>query len=133
MSSRPLERLARSFTLRLSFGYATLFTLSAVILFGMLYLLLASTVQRKDREIIEARLRECAAVYANGSLAALQDLVQRSRESDKDKSFFVRLAGQRGSVLLLAAGMPSGSNQSAPARPVGALKLRRRAGAGLGT
>ncbi len=38
-----------------------------------------------------------------------------------------------GSVLLLAAGMPSGSNQSAPARPVGALKLRRRAGAGLGT
>ena len=34
---------------------------------------------------------------------ALQDLVQRSRDSDKDKSFFVRLAGQRGSVLLLAA------------------------------
>jgi signal transduction histidine kinase len=32
----------------------------------------------------------------------LQDLVQRSRDSDKDKSFFVRLAGQRGSVLLLA-------------------------------
>ena len=103
MSSNPLERLARSFTFRLSLGYAALFTLSAVILFGLLYLLLASTLERKDREVIEARLRECAAVYDNGGLAALQDLVQRSRDSDKDKSFFVRLAGQRGSVLLLAA------------------------------
>ena len=102
MSSNPFERLARSFTFRLSFGYAALFTLSAVILFGLLYLLLASTLQSKDHEIIEARLRECAAVYDNGGLGALQDLVQRSRDSDKDKSFFVRLAGQRGSVLLLA-------------------------------
>lgn len=103
MSSNPLDRLTRSFTFRLSVGYAALFTLSAVILFGLLYLLLASTLQRKDREVIEARLRECEAVYDNGGLAALQELVQRSRDSDKDKSFFVRLAGQRGSVLLLAA------------------------------
>ena len=103
MSSSWLERLARSFTFRLSLGYAALFTLSAAILFCLLYLLLASTLQSKDQEIIEARLRECAAVYNNGGLPALQDLVQRSRDSEKDKSFFVRLAGQGGSVLLLAA------------------------------
>jgi signal transduction histidine kinase len=101
MSSNPLERLARSFTFRLSVGYAALFTLSAVILFALLYLLLASTLRGKDQEIIEARLRECAAVYANGGLAGLQDLVQRSRVSAKDKSFFVRLAEQHGTVLLL--------------------------------
>jgi signal transduction histidine kinase len=103
MSSNPLERLGRSFTLRLSLGYAALFTFSAVVLFGLLYLLLAATLQSKDREIIEARLRECAAVYDNGGLAALQDLVQRSRDSGKVKSFFIRLAGQQGSVLLLTA------------------------------
>jgi signal transduction histidine kinase len=103
MSSNPFERLARSFTVCLSFGYAALFTLSAAILFGLLYLLLASTLQSKDHEVIEARLRECSAVYDNGGLAALQELVQRSRDSDKEKSFFVRLAGQLGSVLLLAA------------------------------
>jgi signal transduction histidine kinase len=103
MSSNALKRLGRSFTFRLSLGYAALFTLSAGILFGLLYLLLASTLQRKDHEVIEARLRECAAVYDNGGLAALQDLVQRSRDSDKDKSFFIRLAGQQGSVLLLTA------------------------------
>jgi len=103
MSSNPLERLARSFTFRLCLGYAALFTISAVILFGLLYLLLASTLQSKNQEVIEARLRECAAVYDNGGLAALQDLVQRSRDSERAKSFFVRLAGQGGSVLLMVA------------------------------
>jgi signal transduction histidine kinase len=103
MSSNPLERLGHSFTFRLSLGYAALFTFSAVVLFGLLYLLLAATLQSKDREIIEARLRECAAVYDNGGLAALQDLVQRSRDSGNVKSFFIRLAGQQGSVLLLTA------------------------------
>jgi signal transduction histidine kinase len=125
MCSKPVEPLARSFTFRLSLGYAALFTVSAVILFGLLYLLLAATLQSKDREIIEARLRECEAVYDNGGLAALQELVQRSRDSDRDKSFFVRLAGQSGSVLLLAApddwiqfdtsALDSGGDRSRPA------------------
>ena len=101
MSSNPLERLTRSFTFRLSLGYAALFTLSAAILFGLLYLLLASTLQSKDKEVIEARLRECAAVYGSGGLAALQDLAQRNRASEK--SFFIRLAGERGSVLFFTA------------------------------
>ena len=103
MSSNPLKHLTRSFTFRLSVGYATLFMFSAAILFGLLYLLLASTLQSKDQEVIEARLRECAAVYDNGGLAALQNLVQHSRDSDADKSFFIRLAGQQGSVLFLTA------------------------------
>jgi signal transduction histidine kinase len=103
MSSNPLKHLTRSFTFRLSVGYATLFMFSAAILFGLLYLLLASTLQSKDQEVIEARLRECAAVYDNGGLDALQNLVQHSRDSDADKSFFIRLAGQQGSVLFLTA------------------------------
>ncbi len=103
MSLNPFERLARNFTFRLSAGYAALFILSATILFGLLYLLLASTLERKDREIVEARLKECAAVYDQGGLAALSALVARSRESEKTKSFFVRVAGRLGSVLLLVA------------------------------
>jgi len=103
MSSNPFNRLGRSFTFRLSLGYALLFTISAAVLFGLLYLLLASTLQRKDQEIIEARLRECVAVYASGGLAALQDLVQRSRNSDQEQSFFIRLTGRQGSILFLTA------------------------------
>ncbi len=103
MSSNLLNRLTRSFTFRLSVGYLTLFICSAAILFGLLYLLLASSLQRKDQEVIEARLRECAAVYDSGGLVALQALVQRSRESGKDTSFFIRLTGLRGSVLFFTA------------------------------
>ena len=99
MFSNPLEPLARSFTFRLTLVYAAIFTLSAVVLFGLLYLLLAATLQSKDREIIEARLREGAAVYESGGLQALQLLVQRSRETDRNNSFFIRLTGLQGSVL----------------------------------
>jgi signal transduction histidine kinase len=96
MSSNRFERLTRSFTFRLSLGFAALFTFSAVILFGLLILLLATTLQRKDQEVIQARLMECAAVYGNGGLTALNYLVH----SEKEKSFFVRLSNRLGGVLL---------------------------------
>jgi signal transduction histidine kinase len=94
--------MVRSFAFRLSFAYAALFTVSAAVLFGLLYLLLSAALERKDREVIEARLNECAAVYDNGGLAALRDLVQRDSLSDRAKSFFVRVTGQQGSVLLVS-------------------------------
>lgn len=103
MFLNPLEPLARSFTLRLSLAYAAIFTLSTLVLFALLYLLLAATLQSKDREIIEARLREGAAVYESGGLPALQLLVKRSRETDQNNSFFIRLTGTQGSVLLFTA------------------------------
>jgi signal transduction histidine kinase len=85
----------------LSLGYALIFTLSAGILFVLLYVLLASALQRKDHEVIETRLRACAAVYEEGGLAALQEFVQRSREAEKSRAFFVRVANPAGNALLL--------------------------------
>ncbi|HRH96002.1 MAG TPA: HAMP domain-containing sensor histidine kinase [Prosthecobacter sp.] len=102
MSSNLFKTWGRSFALKLTLGYATIFTLSAVVLFGLLYVLLASALERKDREVIEARLKECAAVYANGGLPALRNLVERnSTDADKSKSFFVRVTGNLGSVLFV--------------------------------
>jgi signal transduction histidine kinase len=101
MFSKLSNHLLRSFSLRLNLWYAAVFTLSAVTLFGILYLLLAAAMERKDHEVIEARLRACAAVYESGGVAALQRFVERSRESDRSKSFFVRMSGESGTVLLL--------------------------------
>ena len=102
MSSNLFKTWGRSFALKLTLGYALIFTLSAVVLFGLLYVLLASALERKDREVIEARLKECAAVYANGGLPALRNLVERnSTDADKSKSFFVRVTGNLGSVLFV--------------------------------
>jgi len=101
MYSNWFSGLLRSFTVRLSLWYALIFTLSAVILFVLLYVLLASALQRKDREVIETRLRACAAIYEEGGLSALQEFVQRSRETEKSRAFFVRVSNPSGSALLL--------------------------------
>ena len=102
MSLNLFRRWGRSFAVRLTFGYAMIFTLSAVVLFGLLYVLLASALERKDREVIEARLKECAAVYSSGGLPALRNLVQlNSTDESKSKSFFVRVTGNLGSVLFV--------------------------------
>jgi signal transduction histidine kinase len=103
MSSSPFNRLSRSLGFRLSVWYAAVFSLSAAILFVLLYLLLASAIEHSDREIIEARLRECAAVYESGGPQALENLVTRGQESSNTKAFFVRLAGRFGNVVVLSA------------------------------
>ncbi|MHB1081424.1 MAG: sensor histidine kinase [Prosthecobacter sp.] len=102
MSSNLFKHWGRSFAVRLTLGYAMIFTLSAVVLFGLLYVLLASALERKDREVIDARLKECAAVYSSGGLSALRNLVQlNSTDESKSKSFFVRVTGNLGSVLFV--------------------------------
>lgn len=102
MSSNLFKPWGRSFAVRLTLGYALIFTLSAIVLFSLLYILLASALERKDREVIEARLKECAAVYASGGLPALRNLVQlSSTDENKTKSFFVRVTGNLGSVLFV--------------------------------
>jgi signal transduction histidine kinase len=90
-----------SFALRLSLWYAGVFTVSAAVLFGLLYLLLTSFFERSEREIITARLKECAALYDSRGLPALSDLVHRDAFTRPEGSFFVRVIGTRGSVLLL--------------------------------
>ncbi len=91
----------RSFSLRLSLWYALIFIISAGLLFALLYYLLGAALQRKDHEVIETRLKACAAIYESGGLSALQEFVQRSSETEKARAFFVRVASPSGNALLL--------------------------------
>ena len=101
MFSTLPERLWRSFAARLSAWYAAIFTLSAGVLFALLYLLLGAALERQDREVIQTRLKACAAVYEEGGLVALQDFVQRTRDADKPRPFFVRITSLSGTVVLM--------------------------------
>ncbi|MHB9007828.1 MAG: ATP-binding protein, partial [Limisphaerales bacterium] len=62
MSLNPLERLRRNFGLRLNLWYAGLFTASSGALFLLVYYLLAAAVERKEIEVVQARLNEYAAI-----------------------------------------------------------------------
>jgi signal transduction histidine kinase len=98
-----MSRLWQSFAVRLSLWFAVAFTVSAAILFALLYLLLTSFFEQSEREIIEARLKECAAVYETRGLLALRELVHRTDFDQNEGPFFVRVTGPQRSVMLLVA------------------------------
>ena len=72
MSSNPLERFGRSLSFRLNLWYALLFSLSAAALAATLYFLVAVTLERKDREVIEAKAKQLSTAYAAGGLNLLR-------------------------------------------------------------
>ena len=53
MSLNPVKLLRRSFSFRLNLWYASIFTLSACVLFFFLYLLFSVAIGHKDKEVID--------------------------------------------------------------------------------
>jgi signal transduction histidine kinase len=103
MWSGRINQIWQSFAFRLSLWFAGAFTVSAVILFALLYIFLTSFFEESEREIIQARLKECAAVYETRGLLALNALVHRAEFDQNEGPFFVRVTGPERSVLLLVA------------------------------
>ncbi|HTL16619.1 MAG TPA: HAMP domain-containing sensor histidine kinase [Patescibacteria group bacterium] len=72
MFSGLLDSLRRNFAIRLSLWYAVIFSLSGLALLAFAYYLLAAAISSKDREVLEARWKELAAVYEGGGTAGLR-------------------------------------------------------------
>ena len=102
MQPRLAHPFFRSFSVRLNLWYALVFILSSLGLFLLLYYFLAAALERGEREVIEARLKEYAAIYQAGGPRGLQSWLVRSEEARKQKSFFVRLLDGRNDVTLLS-------------------------------
>ncbi|HZQ48532.1 MAG TPA: HAMP domain-containing sensor histidine kinase [Verrucomicrobiae bacterium] len=102
MYSNLLNRLRRSFSFRLNLWYASIFTLSACALFLFLYLMLSVAIGRKDKEVIEAKLKEYATVYDAGGLPALRNRLAGTQEAKGQKSFFVRWISPMNSATLVS-------------------------------
>ncbi len=99
MSLRLLKRVVGTFSFRLNLWYALIFTANATVLFLIFYVLLVIGLGRKDKEIIEARLKEYAAIYQSGGLRSLNQWVSSSQE--QQKSFFVRVVDRFDTDVLL--------------------------------
>src|SRR5262245_34466114 len=100
MSSDLLKRLRGNFTVRLNLWYALIFTASSAGLCALVYYLLAATIERTDREVIEARLKEYAAVYQTGGVGALKRWVDREGIPASERSLFVRIVNPWNNVTL---------------------------------
>ena len=82
------DRMRRSLGVRLGLWYALVFGVSGAGLFVLAYYLLAAAIGAKDREVLQARLREFAAIYQSDGPAGLQ---HAARMEEGGKTFFVRL------------------------------------------
>ncbi len=103
MSLKLPERFGRTLSFRLNLWYAAVFIVSACLLYSLLYLVLSLAIERKDREVIEARLKEYSAVFQSGGLGGLRRWINNAQESQRVKSFFVRVLAANHDLLYLYA------------------------------
>ncbi|MBM3844763.1 MAG: HAMP domain-containing histidine kinase [Verrucomicrobia bacterium] len=103
MSLRSLERLTRTLSFRLNAWYACVFVASTVGLYVLLYFLLSSAIEKKDREVIETQLKEFAAIYQSSGLRGMQRRAESTAEGGKTRNYFVRLVDPAGKSYIVSA------------------------------
>jgi len=101
MSFDLFKRPWRRVSVRLSLGYAVFFTLGTSALFALLYYLLSGAIEQQERELIDLRLREYAAIYDAGGVRALRNWVSSAQLPASQKSLFVRLVSRFDDVTLV--------------------------------
>ncbi len=102
MFLKSLNRMRKSVSFRLTIWYSIIFPLSSVLVFGISYFLLFSYVNRKDREILQAKLEEYVSQYEARGTRALGEQIQKDRETDRRISFFVRISGGDNTTFFLS-------------------------------
>jgi signal transduction histidine kinase len=100
------EALQRTLGLRLSVWYGAIFVTSMLVLVGLTYALLASSLAQRDHDIIRATVREYASRYEMGGLLALERAVEIEERTGNRERLFVRVIGPGADALF--ARMPQG-------------------------
>jgi len=91
-----MTMVRRSFGLRLALWYAGLFAGSSLVLVGITYALLTTSLQQRDHEIVRSTLQEYAARYESGGLPALARAVDLEERAGRNERLFVRVIGRGG-------------------------------------
>jgi signal transduction histidine kinase len=94
----------RSISFRLNLWYSAIFTCSMLAIVGLLYALMTITIERKDREVVQARARELAVFWANarGVPGTLEKYVAMREKQEGGQRYFVRLVSRAGRITLIA-------------------------------
>lgn len=96
------ERVRQSLALRLAVQYAFVFALSATVLFGVLYWVLASSLEQRDQAVVERHAAMLARAYAD---ARLDDAVGQlnSKATPDGEAWFVRVIDPRNGPVWVKA------------------------------
>ena len=96
----PLDSLRRNIAVRLSLWYALIFSFSSLALLAFAYYLLAAAISGKDREVLEARWKELAAVYEAGGTPGLRAW-WGSEPAQVQRTLLVRLVNAFDNVMFV--------------------------------
>ncbi len=102
-SPPPTERARTAFGFKLAAWYAALFVGSSVVLIALTYVLLASSLRQRDREIIGNTLARYAAAYEQDGLRGLNDAIRTDREAGQHETLFVRAVGADAEAIYFSA------------------------------
>jgi signal transduction histidine kinase len=91
MSFERLRRAPRTVGFRLAVWSSGVYIASTVVLVGLAYVLVSSSVQERDRESIGFELRELAARYRSGGLAELAQELAVQERLETTEPFLVRV------------------------------------------
>lgn len=97
MAGEPTGRIG----LRLASWYAAVFVATSLAVMVLTYILLASSLAQRDREIVLATLREYSQRYTEGGLPSLTRAVEAER-SGRQEPLFVRVVRGGSELLLLS-------------------------------
>ncbi len=101
MSCAALRRIRGTLSFRLTLWYSGLFCLSTVLLFGVTYLLLARSLQRRDYKELRGALTEYRSTYQRGGLTAVAAEVAERGGQTEQLRLLVRVATATSTTLLL--------------------------------
>ena len=116
MSSALPERLRQTLGLRLAAWYAGLFIVGALGLFGLSYLLLAHSLEQRDREAVRLTLATYASQYQTSGPLGLRRTLAAQEAIGAHVDLFVRSYDRDGSLAFLSLpGRWSGFDLELPA------------------
>lgn len=96
MSSSLLGRIRRSTAFRLTAIYALLYIVSSLLLFIIIYVLLAGVVRSQDQKLLSEKLNEYSYIERTKGLPALLDFIRRDTEEYEESDYFVRILDPSG-------------------------------------
>ncbi len=102
MSSRWSERARHTLGFRLALWYAGLFLVSSLLLVGLTYLLLASSLKQRDHELIRATLEKYATAYERGGLDALTRAIRSDTVAGRNERLLVRIVGSGAEAIFVS-------------------------------
>lgn len=99
MSSRWSDRLRYALGLRLALWYGVLFVAGAGAMVALTYLLLARSLEARDRELVEATLERYVTEYRDRGLDALNETISADSAEGRHERLLVRVRGRHGEAI----------------------------------